>query len=340
MDRRAAVFKDGSMSGKIIPIVILCVALLVLLTGQKSYAEDYIIGADDELQINFWQKPALDQIVIVRQDGNITLTTIGDIQATGLTSTQLAEQIERSVSLYDRDVSQATITVIGFNSQKIFVAGQIANPDKYSYEVIPDLWTIIKEAGGATELGDLTRVTIIRSREEGGEIINVNVLEAIATGDLDRLPKLKSGDTIEVPRSAGGVPGRQLTTDYTQMKNLFYVIGQVNLPGQHEFEGEMDILDAIGLAGGPTENANLKDVQVITKNEVGTTVLRADLNEYRQQGQARRIKIKREDTIIIGQKKNPIISWENIRDFTALATSLITLYIIIDSQTDDGTQTQ
>ncbi|MCK5127197.1 MAG: polysaccharide biosynthesis/export family protein [candidate division Zixibacteria bacterium] len=311
-------------------ILLLCMALPVFAV------DEYVIGPEDELEIVFWQVPEQNQTVTVRQDGKITLSIIGEIQAAGQTAKNLAEKIERDVSLYDKRISQATVTVIEYNSQKVFIAGQIGNPGKMTFEVIPDVWTIIKEAGGATDLGDLTRVSIIKSTEGGGEVITVNVLEAIATGTIDNLPKIVSGNTIEIPRAAGGVPGRQLASDFIERKNLFYIYGEVISPGNKSFEGEMDILDALGTAGGFTADADLNKVKIISKNASGTTVLHANLNDYKINGQAKRILIKREDTIVIGQKGRSFISWENLRDLAAVTTSIVTLYLLVDRNSDSN----
>lgn len=323
------------MSRRILSGHVCLIFVLLMVFSLPLCADEYVIGPEDELEINFWQVPELNQTAVVRQDGKITLSIIGEIQAAGLTARELSEEIERNVSIYDKRISQAAVTVTGYNSQKIFVAGQVANPGKMTFEVIPDIWTVIKEAGGATEEGDLTRVSVIKSQESGGEVITVNVLEAIARGTMGKLPKLVSGTTIEVPRAAGGVPGRQLTSDYTERRNLFYVIGAVNQPGNHAFEGQMDIIDALGAAGGITESADLENVKVISKNGQGTTVLHANLEEYRLQGQAKRITIRPEDMIVVGERGRGFISWENLRDFSAVATSLVTLYLLFDRNNSD-----
>jgi polysaccharide export outer membrane protein len=309
--------------------------LAAMVFSASASADEYIIGPEDVLQISFWQEPTLDQTVMVRQDGKITLSIIGEITAAGLTSKELAGKIVKDVSLYNKKISQATVTVIGFNSQKVYVSGQVFSPGKFTFEVIPDLWTIIKEAGGATEQGDLTRVTIIRSREAGGEVIMVNVLEAVRSGNLDQLPKLQSGDTVEVPKTAGDVPGHQLATDYTDQKNLFYVLGQARVPGQHPYEGETDIFDAIGAAGGLTELANPAKISIITKSSEGTTVIKVDLKEYQNEGKARRILIKPEDTIIIGEKSRPFLSWQMLRDVGAIAGAVTTVILLIDRLNND-----
>jgi len=301
----------------------------MVFSGWAS-AEEYIIGPEDVLKISFWQDPALDQTVMVRQDGKITLSIIGEITAAGLTSRELADKIESNVSLYHKQISQATVTVIGFNSQKVFVTGQVSTPGKSTFEVIPDIWTVIKEAGGTTEAADLSRITIIRSGENGSERIAVNLLEAISNGTIERLPKLKSGDTIEIPKMAGGVPGRQLTDDYTQRKNLFYVLGQVRVPGTHAYEEGLDILDAIGVAGGTSEFADLKNVRIVSKIGNGSSVIKVNLKEYQKDGKARRLIIKPEDTVIIGQKGRSILSWAQIRDVAAVAGTIISFIYLID----------
>jgi polysaccharide export outer membrane protein len=314
----------------ILKVLTAATAVLLMLGGRPAPATEYLIGPEDVLQISFWQDPDLDQTVAVRQDGKITLSIIGEITAAGKSSRELAEQIQRNVSLYNNKISQATVTVIGFNSQKIFVSGQVAAPGKRTYEVIPDLWTVIKEVGGATDLGDLTRVTVVRSPEQGGEVITVNVLEIVSSGQLDRLPKLYTGDTVEIPKMAGGVPGRQLTGDYSERKSLFYILGQVRDPGTKALEGQIDLLDAIGAANGPTEMADLRNVRIISKSGVGTSVITVDLKRYQADGQTRRIVIRPEDTIILSEKKQSALSWTMIRDFAAVAGTVISFIYLID----------
>lgn len=57
------------------------------------------------------------------------------------------------------------------------------------------------EAGGITEIRDLSHVTIIRGGEKAGQVEVVNVAEAIAGGNLDKLLKIGRQDTIEIPLS-------------------------------------------------------------------------------------------------------------------------------------------
>src|SRR5271170_1966248 len=60
----------------------------------------YIIGAQDVLDINVWKEPELTRVVPVRPDGKISMPLLNDVQAAGLTPTQLAAQITESLKKF------------------------------------------------------------------------------------------------------------------------------------------------------------------------------------------------------------------------------------------------
>ena len=47
--------------------------------------------------------------------------------------------------------------------------------------------------------------------------------------------------------------------------NLIYVVGKVNQPGVFPFSGDIDILQALGMAGGATAFAALNDIKVLRR---------------------------------------------------------------------------
>src|SRR5262249_1570845 len=53
----------------------------------------YRIGVDDVLAVSVWDNKELDETAFVRPDGKISLPLIGEIQAAGLTVTELASQL-------------------------------------------------------------------------------------------------------------------------------------------------------------------------------------------------------------------------------------------------------
>ncbi len=127
--------------------------MLILFSSHVTSAqtESYEIGPGDVLEIRFWQDHTLDATVRVRQDGKISLDVAGEIDAAGSTTAELEKKIVKQISRYNSAISQAVVRVTEYNSLRVFLSGQIRNPGKFSFEKIPDLWTIINEAGGVTD---------------------------------------------------------------------------------------------------------------------------------------------------------------------------------------------
>src|SRR6266513_66752 len=63
-------------------------------------SKDYKIGPEDLLDISVWKNPELSRTVPVRPDGKVSLPLVNDIQAAGLTPTDLRQQLTQKLSEY------------------------------------------------------------------------------------------------------------------------------------------------------------------------------------------------------------------------------------------------
>src|SRR5690242_11104015 len=81
---------------------------------------NYQIGADDVLDVNVWNEPQISRSVPVRPDGRISLPLLDDIQAAGLTPTQLGNHITEALKKTMRD-PQVTVIVTAVNSRRYYV---------------------------------------------------------------------------------------------------------------------------------------------------------------------------------------------------------------------------
>ncbi len=317
--------------------------LLIFLASMMSWslviAQDgegaYVIGPEDVLEITFWQDPDLDAAVKVRQDGMISLDIIGEIRAAGKTTSELERTIVKQMSRYNKAISQAIVRVVEYGYNKVYISGAVLNPGKYTFEEIPNLFTIINEAGGITEFGDLSRVLIIRGGpDDSGQVEVVNVAEAIAEGRLNDLPKIRPGDAIEVSRAPAGLPARSLSVQ-PRAKNIFYVMGEVTTPGALTYEENLDLLDAIALAGGTTELADLEKVRVVSKQGRHAQVLRVDLDKYSKTGAPARYLIQPEDNIIVGRRSRGFLGISSFADVVTILGALSTgvfIYTTLDGE--------
>ncbi len=290
------------MGKKLTHISLISIILTLSLVGSLLSAEGYKIGAGDLLEIRFWQDATLNVDVRVGQDGIISLDIIGQIEAAGKSTEELQNDVVRQMSRLNARISQVVVRVIDYQYQYVFVKGQVNTPGKLTFEEIPDLWTIINEAGGISDIGDLTRVTIIRGGKDAGKVEVVDVIAAIESGDLHRLPEIRREDTIEIPRTPAGIPSGDISQQVSH-KNVIYVIGAVTTPGPITFQEDVDVMEALALAGGPILDADLKKVRVVTKDGFYAQTIQIDLDKYSKQGVPSRYVMKKEDTFIVPYRR-------------------------------------
>ena len=259
--------------------------------------------------VTFWQQPELNTTVRVTKNGTINMPVIGTITAAGLTPAALANKIVGKISIFNRSISQASVVVTTYGSKTVYVTGHVNGPGKYSFEVIPDVWKIILEAGGPAETAILSSVKIIRSGADADKSIIVDVADFVETGNKSSLPRIYPGDTIHIPglnpsratgAGTGSVGG---ITSTTVGDEVVYIYGQVARPGGYEFTKDLTLLEAIVVAGGPTQLAKLEDVRIITKGQPYSTVATIDLDRYATDGAPIPFLLKPGDTIYIPEKR-------------------------------------
>jgi protein involved in polysaccharide export with SLBB domain len=305
---------------------------LIVALSPAAFAE-YIVGIDDVLDIVFWQAPELKQVAVVNSDGKISLSVIGEITAAGLTTSALGRKIVEQVSRFNRDISQATVTVTEYNSQTVFVEGEVMAPGRYAREVIPDLWTIIKEMGGVSAVGDLRNVKIIRgSGSDLGKIISVDVLSAVSSRDFSSLPKILPHDVIRVPRTLSGIPSTGAPTETEGGRNVYYVVGAVARPGVYTLESGLGLLEAIAIAGGTLPTANLKGIMVNSRAGEYANVYTINISKQMKQGSPSRYMLRSEDAIIVPEKGGTLlgVGFGALRDVLTFGTTITSTILLID----------
>ena len=310
-------------------------SLLVLLAAQNAWGEEYLIGTDDILSITFWQQPDLNSRVKVKRDGTISLPIIGEVKAEGLSQKKLSSSILEKMSLYNANISQVTVAIEEYNHRKIYVQGEVRSPGGFGFEIIPDLWGAIREAGGPTEFADLSSVSIIRGSQEPG-VSTVDLKAKLKAGSLKGLPELKPKDTIWIPRSSlSGSSGETMPASLKRGK-LYSIWGEVRSPGAYPFEGQIDLVEAISFAGGPTSSADLKKVRVLRKGNPEGLLQRVDLKDSVEKGNPSPFVILSDDTIIIPPKRPGVLSkmWGFTREIIPLAGAAASVYLLVRWEQD------
>jgi polysaccharide biosynthesis/export protein len=159
---------------------------------------NYVIGAQDVLDISVWKEPDLTRTVPVRPDGKISLPLLNDVQAGGLTPAQLATQITERLKKYVTD-PQVTVIVTAINSQRIYVLGEVSRAG--AYVLLPGMTVLqaLSSAGGFTQFANVKNIYVLR--EENGKQVkySFNYKEFINGKNPKQNIAVKTGDTIVVP---------------------------------------------------------------------------------------------------------------------------------------------
>lgn len=158
----------------------------------------YVIGSPDMLSVSVWKEPDISRSVPVRPDGKISLPLIDDVQAAGLTPTQLAASITEKLKKFLMS-PQVTVIVTQINSQHIYILGEVSHPGSFS--LLPDMRVLqaLSRAGGFSEFANLKKIYVLRT-ESGKQIkYSFNYKEVLKGKKAQQNILLKSGDTIIVP---------------------------------------------------------------------------------------------------------------------------------------------
>jgi len=158
----------------------------------------FVIGPEDVLAVDVWKEPEITRQVPVRPDGKISLPLLGDVQASGLTASELGTEITERLKKYISN-PQVTVIVTNVNSQRIYVIGEVNHGGPFP--LLPNMTVIqaLASAGGFTQFANLKNIYV--KRNEGGKEVRYpfNYKDVIKGRRTDQDIVLKPGDTIFVP---------------------------------------------------------------------------------------------------------------------------------------------
>jgi polysaccharide export outer membrane protein len=158
----------------------------------------YLIGPQDVLSISVWKDPELTQTVPVRPDGKISLPLLNDVQAAGLTPTQLKVQITEALKKYVTDPI-VTVIVTQINSQRLYVTGEVTHPG--AFPLLPGMTILqaLSSAGGFTQFANMKKIYMFRMVKGKQVDFPFDYKDVIHGKKLDQNVVLHAGDTIVVP---------------------------------------------------------------------------------------------------------------------------------------------
>jgi polysaccharide export outer membrane protein len=158
----------------------------------------YVIGPQDVLDIDVWKEKELTRTVEVRPDGRISLPLLNDVQASGLTPTELSAKLTERLKKFI-DAPEVTVIVTQIKSQRVYVVGEATRPGAYA--LLPGMTVLqaLSSAGGFTMFANTKKIYVLRRENGKQEKFLFNYKEVINGKHAEQNIELKPGDQIVVP---------------------------------------------------------------------------------------------------------------------------------------------
>ncbi len=254
--------------------------------------DGYLLGAGDRIKLDFFSVPEFSGEYIVLPNGAINLPQVGMLMVQGYTTEQATKLlVDRYSAILTRPI--ITFNVTATRPMTVAIAGEVERPGAYALTAAgaandsPTLSRAIQIADGVTRAADLQRVQIRRRRSgnQGEEVITVNLLQLVRSGDSRQDLRLRDGDSIVIPagESIDVAQAKQLMASSFAGRNQrpiqVSMIGEVARTGPHLLQlagaGTGGVLiptvtQAIQQSGGILQMADIRNVQVRRMTRSGT----------------------------------------------------------------------
>jgi len=259
---------------------IMIIALVsVLLAPAIARGDDYIIGEGDALSVSVWGSKELSLSVRVRPDGKITVPSLGDVVASGLTPVKLQDSLTDKLKSVVRN-PVVTVIVEEIHNNKVYLFGGGVRPGVYDLDrrtTLLQLLCLIEEFNNP----DLRKAYLLRNGKRIKEDFYPLFIKGVVEEDL----VIKPDDAVFIPA--------------LNDKNV-YVVGEVNTPKFVEYREGLKVMEAILEAGGFTKFAKENKTVILRKEGDREISIRIKLKDLIEDGDlSQNIALKPGDYVVV-----------------------------------------
>jgi len=254
--------------------------LMVFLNGPWTYAVDeYILGEGDVIEVIVRHNEDLSRVLTVRPDGKISFPLLGDVQASGLTASQLQEHLTSELAKYIQ-LPSVTVIVKEAKNYKISILGGGVNSSVISLQGPTPLLQLLLQLNLDVAKADLKEAYVARKNQK----LPIDLYALVVKGDMSQNVILEPNDVVFIPPN---------------VNDLIQVVGEVKAPQAIPYREGLTVLDAILQAGGFTEYARTNSVKVIRKNGEKTQEIKVKVGNVLKGDLSKNILLQPGDFIVV-----------------------------------------
>jgi polysaccharide export outer membrane protein len=162
----------------------------------------YRLTPGDVIQLTFPYVSEFDQTITVQPDGYVSLRSVRDLYAQGLTMPQFERALVEAYTSVLRD-PVVSLSLKEFEKPYFIAAGEVAHPGKFDLRGATTVTQALAIAGGTTKSAKSSQIILFRRfTDELLEVKTINARKMMRARDLSEDAVLRPGDTLFVPTSA------------------------------------------------------------------------------------------------------------------------------------------
>jgi polysaccharide export outer membrane protein len=237
---------------------------------QAAVADEYRIGAGDQLDIRFPHRPELDQTETVRPDGRINPVLLGEVPAAGRTPWEVRSALDQGYrALAARTPPPAQRAYLIQAGDQLDIRFTYATEFNDQALVRPDGRISLAVVGAVIAEGKTPERLSMELRGLYGQHLTQPELVVIVRGMVSR-QYVAAGRVQFAPPN--GLFDVQLVLRSSPPPKVF-VGGEVLRPGEQPIAGPLSLLQALVAAGGATTTADLRSTAVIRRGRDNRPVI-------------------------------------------------------------------
>lgn len=211
---------------------------------KEETPKEYKIVPGDAVEVFVWQNSDISKDVVVDPDGKISYPLIGRFEAAGMTIKQLEDKMTEELSKYIKS-PQISVMIREFGGEKKEVEPEKEKEKEKKVDILGEINPPRDITVGPD--GSISYPLVGRINAAG---LTPAQLEAKITEELSKY--VKSAQVTVAMRK------------FTGYKII--ILGQVGAPGIYTYQGAINLLEAVALAGDFTDNARTDSIIVVHNN--------------------------------------------------------------------------
>lgn len=207
---------------------------------------NYIIGPDDQINVDVFGNSVASWSLTVSPDGNINIPGIGILNVSGKTIEEATSVIISKLAANNYSIGKGTnvkVSLGNIRSINVILQGLVMKPGTYTLPSLATVFNALYAAGGPNDVGSFRQIEVIRDNKV---IRHVDLYDFLVKGSQKDNISLRDQDVIRVPA----------------YKTRVLLKGEVKIPALFEVLPGESLQNVLDFSGGFTDEAYTRRIKV------------------------------------------------------------------------------